>query len=137
MIIDFEWWHVNSVNVQQWQRDYVTAENYIGVQGPAFTYAEGEEFKACFGMQIQWEGRAIVWAIIGDVNNWPTFHREVSRRLNFFIGNMNIRRCEMTVQSGFKQASRWAKMLGFHKEALLKKYFAWGEDAELWVRIYE
>lgn len=137
MIIDFEWWHLNSINVQQWQKDHVTAESFIGVNGPSFTYVEGLDFKACFGMQIQWEGRAVVWAVVGDVKSWPAFHKSVSQRLNFFIEDMNIKRCEMTTQCGFKQASRWARMLGFKKEALLKKYFAHGADAELWVRFYE
>lgn len=132
-IINFEWWHVNLINAQEWQKDHINSESYIGIMGPTFTVVENAKPVACFGMQIQWPGRALVWAIVGDVKNWPAFHKNVKKRLDYFIKKQHVNRCEMVTEVGFNQASRWAEMLGFKKESVMSKYFQHGADAEMWV----
>jgi hypothetical protein len=135
MLIDFEWWHVGAINVQEKQKKYVKAEQYIGVMTEAKTYLEDFLPKAAIGMQMQWDGRALVWAIVGDVSHWPLFHKCVKRELESYIKKMNVRRCEMVTELGFEQAARWAEMLGFKQESIMKKYLPHGADAIMWVRV--
>lgn len=138
MIINFEWWHHDLIDVQESQKEYSSAESFIGVAGPAYTYMEQGKPKGAFGMQVQWEGRAVVWAVVGnDIRNWPAFHNHVKTLMIEKAKELKINRLELSVLSDFKQGNRWARMLGFTKEAELKRFFPGGADANLWVIINE
>lgn len=134
MIVPFDWFHLEALEIQPNQKQYIEAAAYMGLKADCYTYLEDFIPKACFGMQIQWKGRALVWSVIGDdIDNWVAFHRVVKQMLNEHIQRNHINRCEMTTEVGFRQASRWARMLGFKKESVMPKYFESGLDAEMWV----
>lgn len=129
---------VNSLDVQPTQdyyKGHLTEDALSQLQGDNFTYWEGDRAKAIIGMQHQWIGRAIVWALIGDVKSWIRFHREVDSIMKEYISKRDIIRLEMTTELGFIESERWARMLGFKEESILRKYGPDGKDHKMMVRL--
>lgn len=85
----------------------------------------------CAGTIEQWPGRHIAWAYLVDETRphmlWIT--REVLAQLEQVKG-----RVECTVRRDFEPGRRWARLLGFRPESILKKYGPEGEDHIGYVR---
>lgn len=129
---------VNLLDVQpaqEYYKGHLTEDALFQLQGDNFTYWEGDRAKAIIGMQHQWKGRAIVWALIGDVKSWVKFHREVNSIMEEYIDKRGILRLEMTTEVGFTESERWARMLGFKEESILEKYSPDGKDHKMMVRL--
>ncbi|AUR93055.1 acyl-CoA N-acyltransferase [Vibrio phage 1.182.O._10N.286.46.E1] len=129
---------INTLQTQDAQKFYeshITEESLSGLDGDNFSYIEDGMVKALVGMQLQWSGRAIVWALLGDVKNWVSFHREVKNLMENYINKRGIIRLEMTTEIDFVQSERWAKMLGFKEESILKNYGPDGKDHKMMVRL--
>lgn len=103
----------------------------------AFTYIENDGIKAVFGMQDVWQGRAVVWALIGNVKNWIAFHKGVKRLLDHHAFIHKVIRLEMTTEIGFHESERWAKMLGFKEESLMPNFGVDGKDHKMWVILWQ
>lgn len=82
-----------------------------------------------------WENRAFLWSLISAHagKEMLRIHKEVRRRLQDF--NKQYRRIEITVDAGFTQGHRWAKMLGFEIEGYMKAYRPDGGDMVMYSRI--
>lgn len=129
---------ISAVKVQEKQKhykDYINKIALCGALGECRTYTENESVKAIIGMQEQWHGRAIVWALIGDVSKWILFHREVKSIMEDYASNHGIIRIELTTEVGFNESERWAKMLGFYQESIMRNYGPDGRDHKMWVKI--
>jgi len=86
------------------------------------------------GIIHQWEGRAIAWAFISDTG--PAYFLPFHRAVKDFLDKSKVRRIEMNVNCDFAQAHRWAKLLGFKKEAdCMASYNPDGSDCALYARI--
>jgi hypothetical protein len=112
-------------------RILMMAQNNLLDEG--YCYFEGDKVKALVGAQPYWEGRVCVWGLIGDVDNWITFHREVLNVMEKYMLRTKVNRLEMTTELGFLAAERWAKMLGFKYESLMLKFGIKGESHKMWV----
>lgn len=110
--------------------EYGTA---LQAAGPCYSAVEGDEVFACAGFYPQWEGRAIVWALVsGDAGrHFVRIHRAVLRAFEMHP----YRRVETAVADGFAEGDRWAQMLGFKCEGLMQSYLPGGGDAWLYARI--
>lgn len=138
MMIDFHPFHMRQLKVQDKQKhymDHLNDETMINFQGDLYTYVDGE-VQAVVGMQKQWSGRAVVFAMIGQVKNWVAFTRQVKAIMNEHANKHGIIRLELTTECDFEQASRWAQMLGFSKESTMKHYGVDGADHVMWVKLY-
>lgn len=134
MIIEFHPVHIGMIDVQELQlgsAKHLNDELLTNVTN-AFTYVEGGQVKASIGLNAMWGSYAVAWALIGHIDNWVKFHREVSKLLDRLISELKLKRIEMTTE--FKQADRWAKMLGFSFVADLPFYGPNEEHTKLWVR---
>ena len=120
---------------QEYYKGHLTEDVLCQLQGDNFTYWEDGRPKALIGMQHQWKGRAIVWALIGDVKSWIRFHRETKGIMKEYISKRGILRLEMTTEVGFIESERWARMLGFKEESILRKYGPDGKDHKMMVRL--
>ncbi len=88
----------------------------------------------CGGVFKHWHNRCEGWAIFSRdcKDEIASLHKKTMRLLDI----CPFDRIEIVVDVGFKQGHRWAKMLGFKKEAeCLKKYRPDGTDAVLYARI--
>lgn len=103
-------------------------------RGPyAFTGVADSEVIACAGVVMEWAGRGMCWAIVGE-NAGPHF-RAVHRAVSGFLAQTNIRRLEMVVKKGFPEAHRWARMLGFKMEGCMHAYSPAGDDYYLYAKV--
>lgn len=128
------------INVQEKQkayRDHIAEGARNLALENAFTYVEKDGIKAVFGMQMMWEGRAVVWALIGDVNNWVSLHKGLLKLISKHVKILSIRRLEMTTEVGFEESERWAEMLGFKHESLMSNFGVDGKDHKMWVRLWQ
>jgi hypothetical protein len=100
--------------------------------GPCWTaLADGQPI-ACAGFQECWEGRAIAWAILGEAAGrhmlWLT--RQVRKALD----RHPAARIEAQALLSFEPAARWARLLGFEPEAVLRRFHQ-GRDYQAFVRL--
>lgn len=101
--------------------------------GPAFTAMDGDRVVMCGGLFPQWEGRAIVWALVGvDAGKHMI---AITRGTKRFFGMFKYRRLETAVKTDFVEGHRWARMLGFANEGTMTGWAPDGCDYDLYARI--
>jgi hypothetical protein len=101
--------------------------------GPCYSAVEGDAVFASAGFYHQWDGRAIVWALLAaDAGrHFVRIHRAVLRSFEMHP----YRRLETAVADGFPEGDRWAEMLGFKREGLMQSYLPGGGNAWLYARV--
>ena len=111
----------------------------LAQEGVAFTgLDEFGRVAACVGATPIWSGRAVGWAVFSQVppRVWPQLHKLVLRGLDGLQRDPAYKRLEIGVVVGFREAHRWALLLGFEVEvALARSYDTAGRDYVLYVRI--
>lgn len=100
--------------------------------GPCWSVFVGGRVVACGGLCAQWEGRAVAWAIISE--GAPLV--AVTRSAIHVLGLPGIpRRVECFVDVSFQEGIRWAEMLGFQREGLMRAFSPDGRDHLLFARV--
>jgi hypothetical protein len=102
----------------------------------SFSVLKNGKAIACIGLMKYWEGRYEGWAFMipGNRESFLFIHNCVKH----FLDKTDIRRVEMTVDMGFKQGHRWARLLGFQVECeTLKSFGPTGENHRLYVKLRE
>ena len=102
----------------------------------AYSLIDGNKILCCAGIIDIWDGRAMAWALVGKDAGKCFFeiHKNVSAALRLHPA----KRVEMAVHVDFKQAHRWAKMLGMTCETpdtVMKSYLPDSSDCKLYARI--
>lgn len=94
------------------------------------------EIVALGGFYVFWENRSVAWALISRTAGsvFPSLHKHVLKSINEW--GKTCRRVEITVDVGFEQGHRWAKMLGFTVEGYLKAFRPDGGDVILYSRVF-
>lgn len=102
--------------------------------GPyAFTARAGETVLGCGGLVIEWPGRGVCWAVVS--RHAGPYFREIHRAVTGFMAQVPCRRMEFVVKADFAAGHRWARMLGFAREGLMRAYSPAGDDYHLYARI--
>jgi hypothetical protein len=133
--VPFERSHLQLIEPQEWQR---SENNSMFMDMPerwAKTLLADGFPVACAGVMEIWPGRGHAWALL-DVQA-AKYLRQITRAIrDEFIG-LPFRRIEMTVQEGFDQGMRWARLLGFEQETPepMKLYFPDGQSAYLFSKV--
>lgn len=106
---------------------------YLVKAGPAYSCIVDDVVFACAGLIPQWENRAMAWALIsGEAGkHFLSIHRAVKRTFAMHP----YRRIETTVAMNFEEGYRWADLLGFEREGLMRKYVPNGDDCYLYARV--
>jgi len=102
----------------------------------AYTLMVDDEVIFCGGLLHMHEGVGEVWTVIGE--NFKQYSLSITRHVITFLHNaeaLGYRRLQTTVASGFPEAARWAGLLGFESEGLMRKYTPAGEDCFMYARI--
>lgn len=120
--------------------DLIRGEGYaeaLAEAGPAYTATtvseSGDELiVACIGTIPQWKGYQRAWALLsGDAGRCMVpLTRRISRWLRFH----NEGRIDTAVDCTFEAAIRWAEMLGFRQEGIMRKYRN-GQDFYLYSKV--
>lgn len=122
-------------NAQFGLHDLIQKEGYgqaLAVAGPAYTATSQGEIIACIGTIPQWENYSRAWALLsGDAGRcMVSLTRGISRWLRFH----NAGRVDTAVDCTFGAAIRWAEMLGFEREGVMRK-FKDGNDYYLYSQV--
>lgn len=59
----------------------------------------------------------------------------IIKRVRGFLDLLPHRRVEMNVRGGFAAGHKWARLLGFEREGIMRAYGADGEDHHLYARV--
>ena len=137
-IVSFKAEHLKQLSLQQAQAylsDWVTPEQGAALENyPSYTAVVNGIPICSAGIIPQWQGRALAWAFIADTG--PQQFIGIHKAIKRFLDDCYIQRVEMTVDCDFPAGHRWAKMLGFKKEAdCMKAYSPDGRDCALYARI--
>ena len=99
--------------------------------GHGFAVVDGDRIYGICGAYEIWRDRAIAWALLsrGIGPAMTPLHRAVCRW--FEIAPWS--RIEAHVDPSHEAAGRWAAMIGFEHEGLMRKFFN-GRDFDLWAR---
>lgn len=65
-------------------------------------------------------GRGLAWALLSKDAKF--YMRRITEAIKKHLDAVEYQRIEITVEKEFKEAFRWAKMLGFEYEAEMKNY---------------
>jgi len=110
-------------------REHGWAEQ-VAEAGPCWTALADEEPIACAGFQDCWAGRAIAWAILGETAGHHM--RALTRAVRRALDAHPAERIEAQALIGFAPATRWARLLGFAPEHVLRKFHQ-GRDYQAFV----
>lgn len=120
-----------SLGIPQMDPVYAAA---LGTGGPAYSCVDAYgRVLACAGLLEQWPGRAVGWALLSVAagRRFVEIHRAVLRTFRLHP----YRRIETAVAVGHLEGHRWARLLGFTQEGLMKAYTPQGEDSWLYARV--
>lgn len=101
---------------QKWMEEYVREEHIPLLENHfAGTVMWNGEPILCGGAVPEWEGRALVWAIL-DERITPKMFREIHTIVKDFLNGLPFRRIEAYVDIDFTAGHRWMRSLGFKRE---------------------
>lgn len=122
---------------QQWGMSYIDLDTYAQEMvdaGEGFAMVDGEEVIGCAGVSRLDVCRTQSWALISE-NIGPMRYFQYHKAVKSFLDGCDWQRVEMAVYEMNVKANKWAHMLGFKPEGLMKNYFPDGSNAMLWARI--
>lgn len=115
----FEDWHAEAMEVQQDQeRDEIVLEQ--GMLEGAVTVLRSDTPLVIGGVKEVWPGRSIAWSFLSK--HAHGYMCPITRLVRAYIDVCNFARCELYVRDSFDAAHKWAKMLGFKPECLLRQF---------------
>jgi len=91
-------------------------ERYLMKGGRSLTFfrESDEQVIACAGGYEQWEGRRLIWAVMGVESG--RYMRQMTRHAQYLLKAYYCRRSECYVDAQFEQGYRWATLIGFKLE---------------------
>lgn len=104
------------------------------LSGDSYSLFEGDRLLCCAGLIELWEGRAHGWAFISEQVDGKDLLK-ITRAVRRCFEASLYPRIETTVDLGFEQGHRWAKLLGMKYEGTHYKYSPDGLDVAMYARI--
>jgi len=106
------------------------------VWGEAVTVIDGKKVLAIFGSVTIFPGIQHIWALVSeDVKDYPIqFFRTAQKVLAWQQKRKPARRYQIDIRAGYPELQKWAKLLGFECEGLMKKFGQNGDDYYLYAR---
>lgn len=123
-IVEYRAEHLMKLRLQPAQRylaAWTTDDHAAAIQtgidagtGWAFSAIDGDHILGVAGVQLYWPGRGAAWSYLSSEigAHFMQVHRAVMR----FMEGSFVHRIEATVDDGFEEGHRWARMLGFRQE---------------------
>lgn len=94
------------------------------LRDPAWTVLDGSLVLGIFGVRTHFNGVGSLWGITSDA--MMNYGPDLTKGLKKFLGDgaraCEIHRLDLTVKADYAQGIRWAKVLGFEHEAVLRQY---------------
>jgi len=123
---------------QAFYRSYLTPEVARDLAGGnAWSAVQQGRVLCCAGLQPIWSGRAAAWALFSTwiaPSSFLRLHLYARGVLDNAQAN-GLRRIETQIDPAFPEAVRWAALLGFEFEGVMRRYLPDGRDMYLVARI--
>lgn len=127
---------------QQWIQEYIKEyPNYgedLMAEGKAYTVMEEEDVLFTGGCLELHRGVGELWALLSS-DAIARQGRFITRGIRNYLDMLQLvydyHRLFTYVDTNFIEGHRWAELLGFHKEAVLKKHRPDKRDVALYVRL--
>ena len=108
--------------------------SHAKVTGRTYTAFNDEQIIAFSGVLERWEGYGTAWTYILTKDRYDLLF--ITRAVKSFIETCcDYRRLELTVAKDFDAGHRWATLLGFSPEGVMRRYDPSGRDHVLYARI--
>lgn len=113
-------------------------QDKLVLRSPAWTVNSGSVVLAIFGASIRWPGVAELWGLTSDDMGrlGPSLTKGLRKYLEDGARSLNIHRVSFTVKADYEQGLRWARVLGFTQEAVLRQYGIDKSDYVLMARLF-
>jgi hypothetical protein len=137
-VLPFRAAHLHTLVLQPSQaawRGRIGAEALAALEqgASAWTVLRGGRVVGCGGVIDRGSGRGEAWALIAqDAGPAMLAATRIVRR---YVQTAPFRRIEAATASSFAPAGRWAAMLGFTPEGLMRAFCEDGDDAMRWAII--
>lgn len=128
-----EFCHNDIVNLHA--HDAITADiaSDIAVSKDVYTILRGDLPVCIWGKFPVWEGRCIMWALMGEGSR-KCMHNLIQLGRST-LATFTERRIEATVKVGFSAGVRFIEHCGFHREGVMHKFSIDGDHEYLYARI--
>jgi hypothetical protein len=136
--VSFEPEHLASLEPRECHLTELTAHNQVTTPNyPLHTFLLEDKPIAVFGGIFIHLKYAQAWACISDdVKKAPIeFARKASRLVYAYEKNFGLERLEISVRADYHIGQRFARMLGFEREGILRRYGRDGADYHLYSRV--
>jgi len=104
----------------------------INISTEAYTVLYGQTIACIWGKLSCWDDRAILWGVMAKQAKYCM--KQIFEFAFSVVESSVEQRLELQVAKGFAAGVRFAEMLGFERECLMRKYSC-GKDAYLYARI--
>ena len=101
--------------------------------GPAYTVLDGKKPVMCAGVAEMWTNRYAAWAWLSK-DAGPKMIG-LTRIVDDYLNTRPYRRIEAYVDARFVAGHRWAKILRFEYEGLMRSFGTQGQDMAMYSRI--
>ncbi len=136
IVVDFHPMHLTQIDVQPAQADWIDTDARIIASGQAWTALVGGEVIGCAGVLPMWAGRGYLWALLS--RHASRHMLALTRVIRERLPTLGYRRLELVVDAEFRDAFRWALMLGFDLETPepMQGYSPAGKAAYQFARVF-
>lgn len=145
-IIPFRWFHPRGMNLRPFDveafqqfNDFEERLRAMESYGNCWTAIYQGKMICCWGAYEIWDGVAEAWLITSyDFERVPiSVTRGAMRFFDETAITMKLHRLQLTVNTNDKIAVRWAKVLKFDYEGLMRAYGPDGSDYIIVARLYK
>lgn len=129
--------HVRALEPQDAQSDQTADERVetaraLLSQGPGYAAVNERGVMCLGGVSPQWHGRMVAWVLLSK--HAGPHMVQITRAVSRYLDGLDCRRVEMYVDAQFSTGCRWARMLGFKSEGLMRAFLPNGNDAFMYGR---
>ena len=135
IIRKFEVGDLDKIAIQAEQRHELENGAFFKTEN-CFTLVDGEEINGVFGFIEIYKGRVVVFSFISAKagKHLLSLTKRLRKMIDDGMERTGTERVEMEVVSGFIHGERFAKLLGFECEGVMRKYYR-GKDYKLYARV--
>lgn len=125
---------IEKIDLQDEQKHEITGVKYP--EETSFTIEDNGEILGCFAFLQISEKRGVVCSFISRNAGRAMLKmvKQLRKLLNEGMKRTGMERIEMSVLDSFKHGERFAQMLGFECEGVMRKYYK-GRDYKLFARV--
>lgn len=118
---------------QSWISGLLHALPGLDASEPAVMVYAADRPIGALGALPHWPGRASCWALLAD--GIGSLMVPLTRAVTAWLETAPHRRLECTCAADDARGHRWANLLGFEREGLMRAYGADGRDYVLYARV--